>query len=180
MFLGSGIRCGQQRWGGGCRRRSPPRGQEGNDHGNPHRDDRRHRELRPLPLYADTNRPLTLSRPPCTQPPDRTGGCAHHVGPSCSAATPDPTTSPTADTSARRPEHTCACVAQQPGPWPQRAGPTIVAASNNLLQRCGVEALSPVSRHDLELVVEPRHRGVGVGVTRAVVMTTRGQRGSPT
>jgi hypothetical protein len=43
--------------------------------------------------------------PRCTQPPDRTGGCAHHVEPSCSAATPTPTTSRTADTSARRPEH---------------------------------------------------------------------------
>jgi hypothetical protein len=39
---------------------------------------------------------------------------------------------------------------------------------------------APLAATDLELAVEPLHRGVGVGVITAVVMTTRGPRGSPT
>jgi hypothetical protein len=188
MFLGSGVRCGNSAGVVAVVDGHHPGAKKGNDHGNPHRGDPRRRGLRPLPLYADTNRPLTPTRvparstgsrlggvasfapdpasrrtspmpplstqpeeascptsrtpllaertytwsspptgyrptaaprpssavgvdccskviPPCTQPPDRTGGCAHHVEPSCSAATPTATTSPTADTSARRLEH---------------------------------------------------------------------------
>jgi hypothetical protein len=41
-------------------------------------------------------------------------------------------------------------------------------------------AVAPSAVTDLQVVVEPLHRGVGVGVITAVVMTTRGQRGSPT
>jgi hypothetical protein len=47
--------------------------------------------------------------PHCTHPPDPTGGCARHVEPSCSAATPAPTTSPTAARSATRPAWLTPC-----------------------------------------------------------------------
>src|SRR4029450_7592606 len=59
MFLVSWIGWVMHR-GGGRLRRSPPRGQEGTDHANlPRPSDHRHRGLRPLPLHADTVRPLT-------------------------------------------------------------------------------------------------------------------------
>ena len=174
----------------GRRRRSPPRGQEGNDHGTPRPGDRRHRGLRPLPLHARHGPPTdiktrsparpTESRlgggrrvgatgphlqlykpgacsehprrqrhrcpplrmpsraaqtshtssptprglwpttnrrpsnadgaecsskviPRCTHPPDRTGGCARHVEPSCSAAPPPRQRRPP-PTGRRRPE----------------------------------------------------------------------------
>jgi hypothetical protein len=46
--------------------------------------------------------------------------------------------------------------------------------------RSTAPAMTLSAATDLELAVEPLHRGVGGGVITAVVMTTRGQRGSPT
>ena len=119
-------------------------------------------------------------RSPTTGPsPQRAGGRPSWPPPTTPAA---PRSQPALEPTLGG-EHLAAVRHQDVIVWGRNTRPRGGVTGTGVDQRRGRGAApgtAPSAATDLELAVEPLHSGVGVGVITAVVMTTRGQRGSPT